>query len=82
MHGLKMSDFVRMKKSARDGRALSLVITGKGARALEIASPLWRRAQAGFDRLNGRDSGRVLRATLGGLNLENLPAADAPDGLE
>lgn len=82
MHGLKTSEFVRMKKSVRDGRALSLVITGKGSHALEIASPLWRRAQAAFDRLNGRDSGRVLRATLDGLNWEKLPAANAPDELE
>jgi DNA-binding MarR family transcriptional regulator len=79
MNGLKASEFIRVKKSVKDGRALSLVITGKGTRALEIASPLWRRAQTAFDQLNGPEAGRVLRATLGGLNLEEFPVANDRD---
>jgi DNA-binding MarR family transcriptional regulator len=71
LKGLKESGFVQMRKSPEDRRALDLVVTGKGLRAAELAIPLWRKAQVAFDKANGAESGRMLRAQLAAIKLDD-----------
>jgi DNA-binding MarR family transcriptional regulator len=73
LRGLKTAEFVQIRKSANDRRAFAVIITGEGVRALETAIPLWRRAQAAFDKSNGPGSGRRLRATLESIQWEDIP---------
>ena len=71
LQSLKTAGFVTMETSSKDGRALALEMTDKGARALKIAVPLWRHAQAAFDKANGADSAKALRAALNGIRLDD-----------
>jgi DNA-binding MarR family transcriptional regulator len=67
LQSLHAAGFIRMEKSKKDGRVQTPVITAKGFGAMKAAAPLWRRAQAAFDTVNGEGFGRELRATLAGI---------------
>ena len=64
LQSLDTAGFIKMEKSASDGRALTLTTTGKGERALQAAVPLWRKAQAAIDKSNGPEFAKALRAQL------------------
>ncbi len=70
LQGLEAGGFVRMESSATDGRALALAMTDKGRRALNMAVPLWRKAQAAIDKSNGAERVKALRAALNGIKLD------------
>jgi DNA-binding MarR family transcriptional regulator len=74
LQGLEAAGFIRMERSGKDRRALTLHITGDGRQALKAAVPLWRKAQAAFETANGPAFARGLRAALNGLRLEDAPA--------
>ena len=70
LQSLDAAGFMRMEASSKDGRALALKMTGKGARALKAAVPLWKKAQAAFEKANGPDFAKALRVALDGIRLE------------
>jgi DNA-binding MarR family transcriptional regulator len=70
LQGLGAAGLIRMEGSSKDRRALTLAVTGKGERALKMATPLWRRAQAAIDKSNGPGFAKALRATLNGIRLD------------
>ena len=70
LQGLEAAGLIRMEGSNKDKRALSLAMTGKGERALKIAVPLWKKAQAAIDKSNGPNFAKALRAALNGIRLE------------
>ena len=75
LEGLEAAGFIRMEKSSKDGRALTLGMTSKGERALKTAAPFWRKAQAAIDKSNGPGFAESLRAALGGIRLDGSPPA-------
>jgi len=76
LQSLEVAGLVTMKASATDGRALALAMTDKGERALKAAVPLWKKAQAAFERVNGPGFAKELRAALNGIRLDGPLAAD------
>ena len=74
LQSLKMAGFVRMEISAKDGRALALEMTDKGARTLKAAVPLWKKAQGAFEKANGAETTKALRTALNSIRLESSPA--------
>ncbi|HEY2834990.1 MAG TPA: MarR family winged helix-turn-helix transcriptional regulator [Rhizomicrobium sp.] len=71
LQSLETAGFVTMETSSKDGRALALEMTEKGARALKAAVPLWKKAQVAFEKATGPGFARDLRAALNGIQLED-----------
>lgn len=57
-------------RSMSDGRVHTISLTAVGSAALARAAPLWKEAQAAFERLNGAEATRALQEFLGGLRFE------------
>jgi DNA-binding MarR family transcriptional regulator len=77
LQGLEAAGLIRMEASAKDKRALALTMTAKGQQALKTAVPLWKKAQAAFEKANGPEFAKTLRAALNGIRLDDI-RADAP----
>ncbi|HEX4117959.1 MAG TPA: MarR family transcriptional regulator [Rhizomicrobium sp.] len=71
---LEKSGFVRIERSARDGRRRDITLTGAGKKALAKAETLWHLAQQRFEDANGAMFSQSLRASLRNLNLESPTA--------
>jgi DNA-binding MarR family transcriptional regulator len=67
---LEKSGFVRIERSARDGRRRDITLTRTGKKALAQAETLWHLAQQRFEEANGARFSQSLRASLRKLNLE------------
>ena len=65
---LERFGFIEIGQSLKDGRFRTINLTPEGIAILEMAAPLWREAQEGFERANSSDRVAALRSALAGLN--------------
>jgi len=64
---LERDELVAVSGSPEDGRRKVLTITREGRKRLAVARPLWRRAQAAFEKRIGAQEASALRELLRGV---------------
>ena len=67
---LTTARLVKITRSSADGRSRVAELTDRGAATLRRARPLWRKAQAQFERANGKGLARDLRGILWSLKVQ------------
>jgi DNA-binding MarR family transcriptional regulator len=76
---LERDGLIKIRPSPTDGRSRLIELTERGRRVHAEASPLWRKAQREFERLNGKDNVSELRRGLQQMVVSNVAASSSED---